>query len=195
MEGAYDPLDYENLARSVVTALLAREPEPLPPANAVTGAGVYAIYYQGRFKAYEKISKSTYQSPIYVGKAIPAGGRKGQPGVTPATGNELYKRLKEHAQSIKQTENLSLGDFTCRYLVVLPVWVSLAEQFLINHYHPIWNLVLDGFGNHDPGAGRKDMRRPHWDIVHPGRPWAGKLTAEEKLEDLLAEVKSFLEVK
>lgn len=195
MEDVYDPLDYNNLAKSVVTALLEKATEPLPPVKIFTGAGVYAIYYTGDFKYYASISKPKYQIPIYVGKAIPAGGRKGQTDITPSTGNELYKRLKEHAQSIDLTKNLRLADFACRYLVVLPVWVSLAEQFLINHYRPIWNLVLDGFGNHPPGAGRKDMRRPRWDIVHPGRLWAGKLALEEDLEDLLIEVENFLKRK
>ena len=192
MIDAYDPLNYDNLARSVVAALLEKEPEPLPPIKLFGGAGVYAIYYTGDFKAYTLISKPKYKTPIYVGKAIPAGGRKGQTGVTPSSGNELLKRLQEHAKSIEQVSNLHSGEFACRYLVVLPVWVSLAEQFLINHYRPIWNLVLDGFGNHPPGAGRKDMRRPRWDIVHPGRPWANKLVPEEKIEDLLVELGNFL---
>jgi len=195
MEDAYDPLDYSNLAKSVVTALLEKPPEPLPPDKLFPGAGVYAVYYTGDFRAYARIARAEHQIPIYVGKAIPAGGRKGQTGVTPSPGNELFKRLKEHAQSIEQTENLRLDDFTCRYLVVLPVWVGLAEQFLINHYRPVWNLVLDGFGNHPPGAGRKDMRRPRWDIVHPGRPWAKRLVAEEKSADLLAELETFLKPK
>jgi len=195
MEDAYDPLDYSNLAKSVVTALLEKAPAPLAALSPFPGAGVYAIYYSGDFEAYTRIVRQKYQIPIYVGKAIPAGGRKGQTGVTSSPGSELYKRLKEHAQSIEQTENLLLDDFTCRYLVVLPVWVSLAEQFLINHYRPVWNLVLDGFGNHPPGAGRKDMRRPRWDIVHPGRAWAKKLVAEETLTDLLAELETFLKQK
>jgi len=44
MSDAYDPLDYENLARSVVSALLENEPQVLPPPEPFTGAGVYAIY-------------------------------------------------------------------------------------------------------------------------------------------------------
>ena len=43
---AYDPLDYENLARSVVDALLAATEESLPPSDTFEGTGVYAIYYQ-----------------------------------------------------------------------------------------------------------------------------------------------------
>jgi hypothetical protein len=40
---AYDPLDYENLARSVVQALLGGPEGPLPPSEAFEGAGVYAM--------------------------------------------------------------------------------------------------------------------------------------------------------
>ena len=42
----YDPLDYDNLARSVVNALLSAVAAPLPP-DRFEGAGVYAIYYRG----------------------------------------------------------------------------------------------------------------------------------------------------
>jgi len=35
--------------------------------------------------------------------------------------------------------------------------------------------VIDGLGNHDPGAGRYNQQRSPWDVIHPGRPWAQKL--------------------
>ena len=34
------------------------------------------------------------------------------------------------------------------------------------------------------------MRRPRWDVVHPGRPWAEALKAEETVEDILASLRS-----
>jgi hypothetical protein len=40
---------------------------------------------------------------------------------------------------------------------------------------PLWNQKLDGFGNHDPGAGRYNQQRSPWDVIHPGRPWAARL--------------------
>lgn len=46
--------------------------------------------------------------------------------------------------------------------------------------------MIDGFGNHDPGAGRRNMRRPRWDIIHPGRTWAEKLAAAETFEEVVA---------
>jgi len=194
-EKVYDPLHYDNLAKSVVTALLESNLQPLPPEGEFGGAGVYAIYYRGGFPPYKPIIQPQLETPIYVGKAIPPGARKGQSAEASTSGEDLLKRLKEHAKSIEQAENLELKDFACRYLVVVPVWISLAEQFLINHYRPIWNLVLEGFGNHPPGAGRSTMRRPQWDIVHPGRPWAKRLAAQETREQVLVKLKEFFERK
>ena len=49
MIAPYDPLNYDNLARNVVQALLDSDETPLPPEQAFDGAGVYAIYYHGSF--------------------------------------------------------------------------------------------------------------------------------------------------
>ena len=46
---------------------------------------------------------------------------------------------------------------------------------MIQMFAPVWNLVLEGFGNHDPGAGRHAGEKPRWDVVHPGRAWAGRM--------------------
>lgn len=184
---AYDPLDYDNLARSIVEALLSGPEAPLPPSETFEGAGVYAIYYHGDFEGYAPLVKAHCPSPIYVGMAVPTGARKG--GRSASSGRELCQRLKQHAKSIEQAENLRLDDFTCRYLVVVPVWITLAERFLVEHYQPVWNVVIDGFGNHDPGAGRRGMKRPRWDILHPGRPWAGELAAAESFEQVLRKLR------
>jgi len=187
---AYDPLDYDNLAKSVVQALLTASQVPLPPCECFEGAGVYAIYYHGDFRHYSPIVTAEPSPPIYVGMAALAGSRKG--GRQASSGQVLYQRLKQHANSIECTENLELGDFSCRYLVVVPVWITLAERFLVEHYKPLWNVIIDGFGNHDPGAGRRAMKRPRWDILHPGRPWAAKLAAEESLQQVLQRVEESL---
>lgn len=86
----------------------------------------------------------------------------------------LHKRLCEHSDSARSVDNLSLQDFGCRRLVLDPVWIGLTEQVLIATYRPTWNSVVDGFGNHDPGAGRRNQKRSLWDTLHPGRRWAGK---------------------
>ncbi len=71
----------------------------------------------------------------------------------------LYHRLREHAASIQQVSNLSLDDFLCQYLVVDDIWISLGESLLIEKFSPIWNTILVGFGNHDPGKGRYNQQR------------------------------------
>lgn len=130
---------------------------------------------------------------IYVGKAVPLGARKGGVGSLSSPRCELWNRLKQHAKSIEAAGNLRVADFTCRYLVVVPVWIPLAERFLVAHFKPLWNLAIDGFGNHDPGAGRRGMKRPCWDIVHPGRHWAEGLEAAEDADALLGRLRLFLE--
>lgn len=181
----YDPLDYENLARSVVDALLTAEPVSLPPERFV-GAGVYAIYYNG---ALDYIADGASDvRPVYVGKADPPGGRRGARSVAQVNTRPLYERLNQHSNSISQAVNLDISNAFCRYLVVVPVWIGLAERFLINHFNPLWNTVLDGFGNHDPGRGRRAGARPRWDIVHPGRSWADKLEAREIREEIIADL-------
>ncbi|MEJ7653975.1 MAG: Eco29kI family restriction endonuclease [Chloroflexia bacterium] len=101
---------------------------------------------------------------------MPAGTRRGGFGLDAPTGAVLHNRLRQHASSIQQVQNLDLTDFTCRYLVVDDIWIPLGERLLIERYHPVWNLVIDGFGNHPPGAGRRNQRRSSWDVLHPGRP-------------------------
>lgn len=185
MTKAYDPLDYENLARSVVAALLESASTALPPIEKFSGSGVYALYYTGSLPFYSHISSSDLDKPIYVGKAVPTGARKGSRRVESDSSAELYRRLHDHTKSIEQAKNLDLAEFQARYLVVVPVWITLAERFLIDHFQPVWNTVIDGFGNHDPGSGRRNMRRPHWDIIHPGRSWAVKLKATETVEEIV----------
>lgn len=73
MPDAYDPLNYENLARSVVTALLENQPVPLAPPAPFEGSGVYAIYYSGKLPFYSRVSTKSCRTPIYVGKAVPEG--------------------------------------------------------------------------------------------------------------------------
>ena len=189
MADAYDPLDYENLAQSVVRALLEEADSELPLAAAFPGSGVYALYYLGDLPFYAFLASRELETPIYVGKAVPSGSRKGSSEVPEAT-TALYRRLGEHAKSIDQAENIHVDEFRCRFLVVEPVWITLAEQFLINHFKAVWNTVIDGFGNHNPGRGRGASRRPRWDVVHPGRPWAETLEPEEAADDIIASLPS-----
>jgi hypothetical protein len=181
---AYDPLEYDNLARNVVQALMEQPCQNLPPIP-FKGVGVYALYNVGSLDCYKAMRSEDI--PIYVGSAVLAGKRKGSG--DSAAGRTLQNRLAQHAKSIQQAENLRLEDFRCRFLVVVPVWIELAQRFLIEHYRPVWNTVVDGFGNHDPGAGRKDMKRPRWDILHPGRGWAKRLKPAETPAKIIADIK------
>lgn len=174
----FNPLDKKNLGASVAEAMLAGKVYPLGDLPEFTGAGIYAIYYRGRFPSYKEIAKRNTNSkctaPIYVGKAVPAGARKGGGAANGAIGKPLLNRLVEHAETIHAVSNLDIDDFLCRFLVVDDIWIPLGESLLIARFSPVWNAVLDGFGNHDPGKGRYTGMRPRWDVLHPGRDWAKK---------------------
>ena len=169
----YNPLRKENLGESVADALLKTPREPLNSLEGFTGAGIYAIYYDGDFPAYEPIRVSEEQEvPIYIGKAVPSGARKGNVGLDANTGSILYKRVMEHAKSIELAGNLRPEDFSYRYLVVEDIWIPLGESLLISRFSPLWNTFIDGFGNHNPGKGRYRQIRSRWDTLHSGRQWA-----------------------
>ena len=182
----YNPLDKFHLAESVANAILGRPIEPLPPSDGFGGAGVYAIYYTGDFPIYHEIAvrnrDGRFQWPIYVGKAIPAGARRGSSALCIPPGRVLYNRLAEHAESISDANNLSLSDFQCRYLVIDDIWIPLGEALLIQRFRPAWNTTLDGFGNHDPGSRRYNQRRSPWDVMHPGRRWAMRCANNPRTE-------------
>lgn len=110
-----------------------------------------------------------------------------------AHARRVFGRLQEHAESIQATDTLDISDFTCRYLVVDEIWIPLGESLMIAKFSPLWNLVVEGFGNHDPGSGRYNGLRPRWDAMHPGRSWAMKCRQrEESQSDIAREVGSYL---
>lgn len=186
----FNPLDKKNLGASVAEALLTKDVQPLGQIQQFEGAGIYAIYYTGDFEAYEQVSKlnsdGKFMLPIYVGKAVPAGARVGSNMEVPA-GKVLAKRLKEHADSIRAASNLNIEDFHCRVLVVDDIWIPLGESLIISRFTPVWNSLIDGFGNHNPGKGRHAGMRPRWDVLHPGREWAGRLAERVESQMRIAE--------
>ena len=167
----YNPLNVDELGRNAARKLMEYPPSALPPGQQFPGGGVYTIYYQGDFPPYANMGE---KEPIYIGKADLPGKRQGRSN-TQSNTPTLYRRLKEHADSIHDAENIQPEDFQCRWLVLDPVWISLTEQVLITEYQPVWNVVVDGFGIHDPGSGRYKQRRSQWDTLHSGRKWAPKL--------------------
>ena len=191
----FNPLDKRNLGESVAGALLKQPVGPLPPAKKFLGAGIYAIYYTGGFRAYRRIAeqnrKNKFESPIYVGKAVPPGARKGGFGLSTAPGPALFKRLNEHKNSITAAANLRTEDFFCRYLVSDDIWIPLGESLLIESFQPLWNVLIEGFGIHTPGKGRKKQVRSKWDTLHPGRVLASDLPPNPRtsaqLEGMIAD--------
>lgn len=187
----YNPLDKINLAQSIATAMLQQYPLPIQSTDDVTGAGVYAIYYTGDFDLYKPISdlnqRERFKQPIYVGKAIPSGGRRGGLTLDSATGTALRNRLRKHASSVASANNLDEKDFFFRWLMVDDIWIPLGENILIERFKPLWNQVIDGFGNNDPGGRRATQHRSHWDVIHPGRPWAEKLAEGDVTADKIRE--------
>ncbi len=185
----FNPLDKKNLGASVAEALLSSKPHPLGDIPSFSGAGIYSIYYDGPFKAYKAIAATDV--PIYVGKAVPAGARKGVDKAT--SGRALLNRLKDHADSIRAAGNLDIKNFQCRFLVVDDIWIPLGEALVITRFTPVWNTIVDGFGNHDPGKGRHAGMRPRWDVLHPGRAWAERCQDRpETAEQIVREIEAFL---
>lgn len=193
----FNPLDKRNLAESITDAMLQRPVSVLPPEPFIA-AGIYAIYYTGDFPLYQRIknknSGDAFQQPIYVGKAVPPGARKGGLGLDAEPGLALYNRLCDHAKSVEEASNLHISDFYCRFLAVDDIWIPLAESLLIEKFAPLWNRVLDGFGNHDPGKGRTNQQMSQWDTLHTGRCWAQKLQPNAIARDVLVEqARQFIE--
>jgi hypothetical protein len=173
----YNPLDKINLGKSVVEAMLVQKAMRMGSIAPFEGAGIYAIYYSGGFEPYAAISGDPDADdalPIYVGKAVPSGARRGGSLAGGGTGRWLFNRVSEHRDSIALANNLDLADFWVRYLAVDDIWIPLGETLMISTFTPLWNRLIDGFGNHDPGAGRYNGLRPLWDLLHPGRLWADK---------------------
>lgn len=162
-----------------------------PPAEPFEGGGVYALYYSGDFDLYRAISIRTIKSkslPIYVGKAVPSGWRTAR--ITTISGTPLYNRIREHFRNIEQVENLSANDFKCRYIILdgnESGIIGPVEASLIRKFQPLWNTIIDGFGNHTPGKGRFNQAKSGWDVLHPGRTWADRCMGKAPDHDELVE--------
>lgn len=156
---------------------------------------MYAIYYHGALPVYSTLVAATLDGediPIYVGKAVPRGSRRGVGVEHGTTSRALSLRLREHATSVGQADDLDIADFTCRWLVVEPFWIPLGESVTISRFAPVWNAIVSGFGIHDPGMRRQNLRT-RWDTLHPGRPWAQQYPARtETKEDIAADVVEYL---
>lgn len=170
--------EFEELVNDTIRFFNGTPVQPVPPIEKFEGTGVYALYFIGKgslYNQFHEINRLEYRQPIYVGKAVPRGWRQGRE--CSSKSNELYRRLCDHAKSIAQAENLYIEDFLCRFMILeneASNLIGTVEAALIRHYQPLWNCLIDGFGNHDPGRGRYNQEISEWDVLHPGREWAKK---------------------
>ncbi len=141
------------------------------------GAGVYAIYYNGKTeKPY--IPLSCTETPIYVGKADPT---NPQAESVEEQGQALYSRLKEHSKNMVKA-NLALSDFYYRAAPIQTGMQSAVEDFMIRLFRPIWNKEIKicfGIGKHGDSATTRANKRSPWDTMHPGRKWAADIKTDQ----------------
>ena len=181
----FNPLDKRNLAESIAAALLGSSVHPLPPTDRFRGAGIYALYYLGGLSLYRPITAYDKEAdlirPIYIGKAVPKGSRQGGFNLSTEMDTALFPRLRKHAQSIRETLDLEISDFRCRYLALDDIWIPLGESLLIERFQPVWNVCIPGFGINDPGQRRIGQYRSQWDTLHAGRKIGAKLPLNPKV--------------
>lgn len=156
------------------------------------GAGVYALYYYGNNILYSNsVSiEGGIEYPIYIGKAVPPGSRRGVDASDSDTCFALWQRLNQHYRNIDSAENLNRDDFRFKAMAMLHPetdLISAVESYLIREYCPLWNSVVDGFGNHTPGEGRFDQAKSDWDVIHPGRKFAEKCRGKHNSEESIRE--------
>lgn len=177
---------FESVVKEALAFFSHTPIHPLPPATKFSAGGVYALYYAGNFDLYRQIAEQNrqeYIQPIYVGKAVLPGWRTART-TNKAEATSLFSRLREHARSISQGAKLAPSHFQTRFMILEGLESDLVvpvEAELIRRFRPLWNSLVDGFGNHDPGSGRYQQARSEWDILHPGRPWAKRLKGSSPL--------------
>jgi hypothetical protein len=98
----------------------------------------------------------------------------------------------EHARSIRNTGNLNIEHFRCRFILLMDIEADLiatVEAHMIRLYRLLWNSVISGLGIHNPGGGRSGQAPSEWDTLHPGRAWGNILTgATRELSEILAKI-------
>ncbi len=172
--------DFDEIIKDTIRFFNGTPVLSVPPPERFHGTGVYALYSiarTGLYKEFHKINRTSYDVPIYVGKAIPAGWRQSRSRSGDRLSYELHNRIREHGRNIVLGDGLHVADFRCRLMILDGAESSLigtVEAALIRNYKPLWNTLIDGFGNHTPGAGRFNQAKSDWDVCHPGRLWAAK---------------------
>lgn len=179
----FNPLDKRVLGAGIAEVLLTTPAYSLAEDFPYRGAGIYALYYRGTHAVYAKLAAQNLHSvvwPIYVGQALPSGGRRGLAVVEDDW--KLRQRVRDHRKSIDGTD-LQVRDFCFRALVMDDAFIRLGETSLIAIYRPVWNSWLDGFGNHAPGGVRASSKRSRWDTLHGGRTHAIEHSDRDETRD------------
>ena len=124
-----------------------------------------------------------------MGKAVPKGWRQSR--ISDSTQNqsrELHNRLREHSRSITVGAELLLEEFMCRFVIFedeASDMIGTIEAALIKLNRPLWNVAIDGFGNHDPGRGRYEQAKSDWDVIHSGRSWAERCNGKHQEKSVI----------
>ena len=63
--------------------------------------------------------------------------------------------------------------------------IGTIEAALIKLNQPLWNVAIDGFGNHDPGRGRYEQAKSDWDVIHSGRSWAERCNGKHQEKSVI----------
>lgn len=194
----YSNADLVELIKDAVRFFNGTPVISLPLTEKFIGSGVYAFYYTGTLPLYDyyyESNRTSYNAPIYIGKAVPRGWRQSRT-TNSATQTELFSRLREHVSGLSAT-GFNISDFKCRFVVFedsATAMIGTIEAAIINQYMPLWNSCIDGFGNHDPGKGRYKQEVSDWDVLHAGRGWAKKCNQGKKTHaDIAHKVKNYLQ--
>lgn len=201
-EHVYKNEEFSEILKDAVRFFHGTPVFSLPPPEKFIGAGIYAIYCIARTGIYSKfggeVNRTSYSVPIYVGKAVPQGWRQSRmlDKDKEASGNPLFSRLSQHAKSISEGKGITNSDFACRFVIFegdSASMIAAVESVIIAEHNPMWNSVIDGFGNHDPGAKRITGRITQWDVLHPGRTWAKRMTGDAPdSTDLKRRIKDYM---
>ena len=171
----FDPLSEEAIDNSILSAFKSQYTTRLDrEIPYFSGEGIYAITYFGSLPMYAEICHNV----IYVGMSKRRSSRSSlKPSKSP-----LYSRIKNHINSISQATNLNPSWFEVSWLEMTEMFIDRGEQILLDTYKPIWNCVISGFGNNNPGSGRRAQKLSEWDMLHPGRLWASSHPTPSKID-------------
>lgn len=196
----YTSTDFDEIIKDTIRFFNGTPVHSIPVPERFHGTGVYALYCiakSGIYSRFNSINRTEFRIPIYVGKAVPKGWRQARKSSSSEVRSyELSSRLREHGRSIELGEGIKISDFFCRFMILEDKesdLIGTVEAALIRKYQPLWNTLIDGFGNHDSGKGRYEQARSDWDVCHPGRVWAEKCQGiHTSKEEILKDIEDFM---